>query len=264
MDVVGLSARVVVNSRHQEDGQVKRLEEGVLRAALVGAHRRSCSDGMNIMTSVPGVGGGAARGELAISAEILLSPFIPPASRLLVERHPMYGTVPGYYHTAPLALQALPYVCMYPPLGQGVAAITLQGFGVAPQCGYLTAGVDGVSHGDADGKRKRSQWNQGAQVQNMEAGAVGIASATGMGTAAHRPLKKPRALPGTHSVARSVARKCPHDRRKSRCKECGGVEICEHDRVRSRCVRGLLRASPCMYLSCMVHRLGSMHLSQTQ
>ena len=211
----------------------------------------------------------ARGGGLAISAEILLSPFIPSASRLPVERHPMYGTVPEYYHTAPLALQALPHVCMYP--GQGVAAstrdkvITLQGFGVAPQCGYLTAmgGVDGVSHGDADGKRKRSQWNQGAQVQNMEAGAVGIASATGVGTAAHRPLKKPRALPGTHSVARSVARKCPHDRRKSRCKECGGVEICEHDRVRSRCVRGLLRASSCMYLSCIVHRLGSMHCSQT-
>ena len=29
--------------------------------------------------------------------------------------------------------------------------------------------------------------------------------------------------------------KCKHDRRKSRCKECGGSEICEHDRIKSRC-----------------------------
>lgn len=29
--------------------------------------------------------------------------------------------------------------------------------------------------------------------------------------------------------------KCPHGRRRSRCKQCGGSEICEHGRQRSRC-----------------------------
>ena len=29
--------------------------------------------------------------------------------------------------------------------------------------------------------------------------------------------------------------KCPHDRQKSRCVECGGASICEHNRVRSAC-----------------------------
>lgn len=28
---------------------------------------------------------------------------------------------------------------------------------------------------------------------------------------------------------------CPHDRRRSHCKECGGSSICEHDRLRYRC-----------------------------
>jgi hypothetical protein len=31
------------------------------------------------------------------------------------------------------------------------------------------------------------------------------------------------------------AAKCPHNRRKSRCKECGGVGICEHSRIRRQC-----------------------------
>jgi len=30
--------------------------------------------------------------------------------------------------------------------------------------------------------------------------------------------------------------KCPHDKRKSRCVECGGSEICEHGKERSKCV----------------------------
>lgn len=30
-------------------------------------------------------------------------------------------------------------------------------------------------------------------------------------------------------------KKCKHNIRKSRCKECGGSELCEHDKRRSRC-----------------------------
>jgi len=32
-----------------------------------------------------------------------------------------------------------------------------------------------------------------------------------------------------------VCRACPHGRRRSECKECGGGSICEHGRVRSKC-----------------------------
>ena len=32
-----------------------------------------------------------------------------------------------------------------------------------------------------------------------------------------------------------VCSECPHGRRRTRCKECGGVAICEHGRRRSRC-----------------------------
>ena len=32
-----------------------------------------------------------------------------------------------------------------------------------------------------------------------------------------------------------VCSACPHGRRRSRCKECGGASICEHGRIRSMC-----------------------------
>ena len=32
-----------------------------------------------------------------------------------------------------------------------------------------------------------------------------------------------------------VCRACPHGKKRSRCKECGGSGICEHGRERSRC-----------------------------
>ena len=35
-----------------------------------------------------------------------------------------------------------------------------------------------------------------------------------------------------HKKPRSV---CPHQRRKSTCKECGGASICQHQRIRSKC-----------------------------
>ena len=45
-----------------------------------------------------------------------------------------------------------------------------------------------------------------------EAGAAGADATT----------KKPRSL-------------CPHQRRRSECKECGGSAICQHQRLKSRC-----------------------------
>ena len=42
-----------------------------------------------------------------------------------------------------------------------------------------------------------------------------------------------------HGIIRNsmprIFKKCPHNRRKHRCRECGGVGICEHGRLRSRC-----------------------------
>ena len=34
---------------------------------------------------------------------------------------------------------------------------------------------------------------------------------------------------------RKVCSACPHGRRRSECKECGGGSICEHGRLRSKC-----------------------------
>jgi len=35
-----------------------------------------------------------------------------------------------------------------------------------------------------------------------------------------------------HKKPRSV---CPHQRQRSRCKECGGASLCQHQRIRSQC-----------------------------
>lgn len=37
-------------------------------------------------------------------------------------------------------------------------------------------------------------------------------------------------------VTKRNKRKCLHNRRKTRCKECGGSEICPHDRQRAQCI----------------------------
>ncbi len=37
------------------------------------------------------------------------------------------------------------------------------------------------------------------------------------------------------SLIKKKRKLCPHNRQKSKCKECGGSSICEHQRQRSRC-----------------------------
>jgi hypothetical protein len=44
----------------------------------------------------------------------------------------------------------------------------------------------------------------------------------------------------------TTSRKCEHNRRKNRCKECGGSQICEHDCIRSECKECLV-SSICPY-----------------
>ena len=68
---------------------------------------------------------------------------------------------------------------------------------------------------DAVEKRKRpsSEEDNEAQEQQHEEG-LGGRSASG-------------------EVAKKKRAKCPHNRPKSRCKQCGGSSICEHNRQRS-------------------------------
>ena len=71
-------------------------------------------------------------------------------------------------------------------------------------------------------------------------GKRGAGGAAGTGRAAKRSR-----LSGPGAAAEGAAggdnRKtergglCPHQRRRSQCKECGGASICQHQRQRSRC-----------------------------
>lgn len=172
--------------------------------------------------------------------------------------HSINSMVPGFSMSGatPGTLQLPPY--MFPPGQEGAVPFVqtqTHGFSQHGTGAYFHAGgsafgtpfaarsdahgtdAAGANHGAGDAKRSRTgwegEWNVGSKAHNTQTQdgqnvATNFSSAVGVATE-NRPFKKPRARPGTH-----VARKCPHDRRKSRCKECGGVEICEHDRVRSR------------------------------
>ena len=66
---------------------------------------------------------------------------------------------------------------------------------------------------------------------------VGVEDVTKKGT--KRKMAPPTRGPCEHGVKKRsncvVCNGCPHGRRRSRCKECGGSQICEHGRERSRC-----------------------------
>jgi hypothetical protein len=47
--------------------------------------------------------------------------------------------------------------------------------------------------------------------------------------------KLPVEIPISKPKKKYKHKKCEHDKRRSKCKECGGSEICEHNRQRSRC-----------------------------
>jgi hypothetical protein len=78
-------------------------------------------------------------------------------------------------------------------------------------------GVQGKGKGEAVEKRKRAL-PEGAGTAGKAQRGEGVGGAGAGGGA----VKKGPA-------------KCPHNRQKSRCKECGGASICEHNRQRSQC-----------------------------
>ena len=66
-------------------------------------------------------------------------------------------------------------------------------------------------------KRKRPSSAEGNEDQKQQL-AVGVGSSGASGEA-----------------VKTKQAKCPHNRRRSDCKQCGGPSICEHNRRRSRC-----------------------------
>ena len=95
--------------------------------------------------------------------------------------------------------------------------------------GSMSDHTDGLEAA-ATGKKRMLQGHagpQGKRSKNEERG-LNLVNASGVATApAPHPsaAKKPRKAPAL----------CEHQRRKDRCKECGGSSFCEHQRRRSRC-----------------------------
>ena len=76
--------------------------------------------------------------------------------------------------------------------------------------------------------------NEYGEVEDTESEGE---EATKKGTKRKRapPTKGPCEHGVKHRSKYKVCSACPHGRRRSQCKECGGSQICEHGRQRHRC-----------------------------
>ena len=97
--------------------------------------------------------------------------------------------------------------------------------------------------GGARGGRMTTVWEPDidelrASVAEMEGRASEEAEdASSKGTKRKRapPTKGPCEHGVKYRSKCKVCSACPHGKRRSQCKECGGGSICEHGRIRSRC-----------------------------
>jgi hypothetical protein len=83
-------------------------------------------------------------------------------------------------------------------------------------------------------KRKQEGFQGKGKEEAVEKRKRPLAEGAGTAGNAQRGEGVGGAGAGGGTVKKGAA-KCPHNRRKSRCKECGGAGICEHSRIRRQC-----------------------------
>ena len=116
-----------------------------------------------------------------------------------------------------------------PDLGRGQDLDMLQNKIAALQVELLAlrsptgTGGEGVSSGQQRPAALRSRTGTGGE---------GGSSGQQRPPAATRPPTVPKSQEGGKKKSR---KKCPHDRQRSRCRDCGGTSICEHGRRRNQC-----------------------------
>ena len=108
-----------------------------------------------------------------------------------------------------------------PEFQAGVSAVQLPAASMAERA---VRGAKGLEEGEAGGAPSGTE-------AVIAAGERAVPAAAGAGK---------RRWSGDAAGAGGAANKkgrsrCPHDRIRSRCKECGGSGICQHQRTRSRC-----------------------------
>ena len=69
----------------------------------------------------------------------------------------------------------------------------------------------------------------------MDAGPTAAVEAGGQPPARKRKGRGEDGAAGADTANKRPRSLCPHQRRRSDCKECGGAGICPHQRIRSRC-----------------------------
>jgi hypothetical protein len=95
-------------------------------------------------------------------------------------------------------------------------------------------GVQGKGKGEAGEKRKRPL-SEGAGTGKAQRGEGVAGAVEGEGAVKKGRAKCPHNREKSKCTNCGGASICEHNRRRSECKPCGGSSICEHNRIRSKC-----------------------------
>ena len=89
-------------------------------------------------------------------------------------------------------------------------------------------------HKTATAEHKQGGFNGKGKEEAVEKGTIPVPEASSLARQQKHGEGGSRGL-GAGAGGGPVRKKCPHNRQRSRCKECGGSGICEHNRQRSVC-----------------------------
>ena len=77
---------------------------------------------------------------------------------------------------------------------------------------------------------------RGEEEKGEAGGEPSVAAAATMAVGAAGKRRRCGKAAGEGGAAPKKARsRCPHDRERSKCKECGGASLCQHQRRRTQC-----------------------------
>ena len=99
----------------------------------------------------------------------------------------------------------------------------------------LVAAVEISQKLEKDRQRKQDQASTGKEADGKRLAADEAARVSNSSTRKRRRGEEADAAGACAAKKKKPLSVCPHQRRRDKCKECGGASICRHQRIRSRC-----------------------------
>ena len=99
----------------------------------------------------------------------------------------------------------------------------------------LVAAVEISQKLEKDRQRKQDQASKGKEAAGKRLAADEAARVSNSSTRMRRRGEEADAAGAGAAKKKKPHSVCPHQRRRSECKECGGASICQHQRRRDRC-----------------------------